>query len=125
MYKLIIPTVLGDIAIVEQGGKITHLFLHAQQAPAHAPQAQTPLLRQAARQINEFFAGTRFYFDLPLAAHGTDFERQVWDVLCTIPYGQTLSYGAVARRLGRPGAARAVGRACHQNPIALLIRRIR
>lgn len=81
----------------------------------------TPLLCAAARQLEEYFAGTRRSFDLPLAPAGTAFQQECWRVLGTIPYGRTRSYGGQARQLGRPKATRAVGMANHRNPLPILI----
>jgi methylated-DNA-[protein]-cysteine S-methyltransferase len=77
--------------------------------------------RDAVEQLGEYFAGRRRSFDLPLAAEGTPFQRAVWDELHRIPHGTTASYGEVARRIGRPGAARAVGAANHANPLAVVV----
>ncbi len=79
------------------------------------------ILRRAARQIQEYFAGTRREFDLPLAPGGNPFQQRVWTLLRGIPYGQTRSYGELARRLGRPGAARAVGSANARNPLPIVV----
>ena len=73
------------------------------------------------RQLDEYFAGARRSFDLPLAPEGTEFQRRVWLALREIPYGETTSYGDLAGRLGRPGASRAVGRANATNPIPIVI----
>src|SRR5690606_32352939 len=75
----------------------------------------------AARQMREYFAGTRVAFDLPLAPHGSEFQRAVWDTLMDIPPGETRSYGWVAARIGRPSASRAVGAANGQNPIVIVV----
>ncbi len=80
-----------------------------------------PALAEAERQLREYFAGTGRAFDLPLAPEGTAFQRRVWSALRSIPYGCTWSYGELARRIGRPGAARAVGAANHANPIAIIV----
>jgi methylated-DNA-[protein]-cysteine S-methyltransferase len=76
---------------------------------------------QAARQLREYFAGKRTDFDLPLAPEGTEFQRSVWRRLQEIPYGETISYGELARRVGNPKASRAVGAANGQNPIPIVI----
>jgi methylated-DNA-[protein]-cysteine S-methyltransferase len=73
------------------------------------------------RQLAEYFAGERRDFDLPLAPEGTPFERSVWDELRKIPFGETRSYGEIAQAIGRPGAARAVGRANGANPIPIVV----
>lgn len=81
----------------------------------------TELIAEAIRQLKAYFRGDRRAFDLPLVAIGTDFQRSVWKVLRTIPYGKTLSYAEEARRLGRPEAIRAVAAANGANPLAILI----
>jgi methylated-DNA-[protein]-cysteine S-methyltransferase len=80
-----------------------------------------PVLRVAATQLAEYFAGTRTAFDLPLAPRGTAFQRAVWDALLIIPYGETRSYGALAAQIGRPSAARAVGAANGRNPLSIVV----
>ena len=76
---------------------------------------------EARQQLLEYFAGERRDFDLPLAPEGSDFQREVWSALRNIPYGTTISYGELARRVGRPAAARAVGAANGRNPIPIVI----
>ena len=78
-------------------------------------------LAAAARQLREYFAGERRVFDLALAPQGTPFQLRVWDELRKIPYGETISYGELARRIGNPKASRAVGLANGANPIAIVI----
>lgn len=73
------------------------------------------------RQITEYFAGDRRAFDLKLAPKGTEFQHQVWALLRAIPYGETRSYGDLAKALGNPGASRAVGRANATNPISIIV----
>ena len=79
------------------------------------------LLREAGRELEAYFAGKRERFDLPLAPQGTAFQKRVWKKLVSIPYGKTVSYSELARRIGRPGAFRAVGAANGQNPISVII----
>lgn len=74
-----------------------------------------------ARQIGEFFAGKRRTFEFPLAPEGSEFQKRVWAELVKIPFGETISYGELARRIGNPAASRAVGRANATNPIALIV----
>ncbi|MSP21935.1 MAG: methylated-DNA--[protein]-cysteine S-methyltransferase [Dehalococcoidia bacterium] len=76
---------------------------------------------ETARQLREFFAGTRAHFDLPLAPIGTPWQTAVWNALLEIPFGETTTYGELARRLDRPSAARAVGASVGRNPISLII----
>jgi methylated-DNA-[protein]-cysteine S-methyltransferase len=78
-------------------------------------------VRRAAAQLEEYFAGERTSFDLPLELLGTPFEKEVWLALQTIPYGETASYGEIARKLGRPSASRAVGMANSRNPLPVVL----
>src|SRR5262245_40875857 len=80
-----------------------------------------PILRAAAVQLREYFAGTRRSFDLPLGAIGTEFQHRVWRALIEIEFGQTCSYGDIARAIGRPSASRAVGAANGRNPISIIV----
>ena len=86
--------------------------------PADAP--QHPVLLETERQLAEYFAGTRKAFSLPLDFAGTEFQRSVWAALLTIPYGETRSYGQIARQIGRPKAVRAVGAANGRNPLSIV-----
>ncbi len=79
------------------------------------------VLERARAQLDAYFAGTQQEFDLPLAPAGTGFQRRVWHALTTIPYGTTISYRALAERIGQPTATRAVGLANGRNPIAIVI----
>jgi methylated-DNA-[protein]-cysteine S-methyltransferase len=79
-------------------------------------------LAGARRQLREYFAGTRTVFDLELdLGSGTEFQQRVWTALLTIPYGETVSYGEIARRIGQPPAVRAVGLANGRNPVAIIV----
>ena len=78
-------------------------------------------LAEPARQVREYFAGARTAFEIPLRLAGTDFDREVWRAVAAIGYGETATYGDLAERIGRPGAARAVGAANGRNPIALIV----
>lgn len=78
-------------------------------------------LPELARQLEEYFAGRRRRFELALAPEGTEFQRRVWEELARIPWGETRSYGEVARAVGRPGGSRAVGMANNQNPLAVVV----
>jgi methylated-DNA-[protein]-cysteine S-methyltransferase len=77
--------------------------------------------RETVEQLAEYFEGKRTRFDLPLDVDGTPFQKAVWNELQRIPYGETRSYGEIAKAVGKPGAARAVGMANHDNPIAVVI----
>lgn len=78
-------------------------------------------LAEPMEQLDAYFGGELTEFDLQLAPTGTDFQRRVWSVLATIPYGETMTYGEVARQIGQPTASRAVGAANGQNPISIIV----
>jgi methylated-DNA-[protein]-cysteine S-methyltransferase len=86
-----------------------------------SPQGDARSLASAAIQLEQYFAGERTDFDLDVELAGTPFERRVWDELRAIPYGETATYAEIARRIGRPSACRAVGRANGRNPIAVIV----
>jgi methylated-DNA-[protein]-cysteine S-methyltransferase len=89
--------------------------------PAGRP-GEAPLLDLARQQLDEYFAGTRTDFALPLTQpEGSDFERAVWAQIAAIPYGETATYGTIAARVGEPDAARAVGVACNRNPVPIVV----
>lgn len=120
-----INSLLGPIRLEEENGALIGLHFDADGAPelealprrAHG----SPLLAQAEEELNEYFAGVRRSFTVPLAPKGTAFQQAVWAQLLAIPYGETRTYGQLAAALGRPMASRAVGGACHANPIGILI----
>jgi len=99
--------------------------LHFDSDPAGQPQPDwvrdDNRFRQAVAQLDEYFAGRRRTFDLPLAPRGTQFRKLVWRALRAIPYGQTATYGEIARAIGQPQASRAIGGANHHNPLAIVI----
>jgi methylated-DNA-[protein]-cysteine S-methyltransferase len=115
---------IGPIELIESEGALSHVRLmggiHSTN-PATGGSANTPLLRRTHKQLSEYFAGRRRTFDLPLAPQGTPFQRSVWNELAKIPFGATSTYGAIARAVGQPQAARAVGGAIGANPLALVI----
>jgi len=81
----------------------------------------SPILMLAKEQLEEYFAGEREYFELPLKPEGTAFQQRVWAALLDIPYGETASYGEIAEKIGNPKGSRAVGMANNRNPIAIII----
>ena len=113
-------TLLGTMAVGEEDGHITRVYLLNSPMPRLMPH-KTPLLERAQEQIREYFDGRRQEFDLPLTFVGTDFQKKVWQALTEIPYGKTVTYGALAERIGCPGGARAVGAANHCNPLPILV----
>ena len=113
---------IGAIGLAETGGKLTRLFwVRKDSDTENFAQAETPVLTEAAKQLAEYFSGTRKAFDLPLNPAGTDFHKTVWRELIAIPYGEVTTYGALAKKIGSPKACRAVGGANNRNPIALII----
>lgn len=116
---------LGPITIADNGEAITHLLIGVQStesltAEAGAAKTETPLIREAYRQLEAYLSGALQTFDLPIAPTGTDFQQKVWSALRQIPYGTTQTYSEIARALGNPNASRAVGTACGRNPILIL-----
>ena len=83
--------------------------------------AQFEILERTGEQLAEYFSGARSHFDLPLDLVGTDFQRNVWTGLCAIGFGETISYGELARRIGNPKAVRAVGLANGRNPVSIVV----
>ncbi len=79
------------------------------------------LLARAGKQLQEYLAGTRTSFDIPICGKGSEFQQKVWKALCDIPYGETRTYGQIAEAIGNPGASRAVGGACNKNPIMIIV----
>lgn len=105
---------------------LSHLV--AQRAADEPEDPEEPILTEdpahfkpLAQELGEYFAGQRHAFDLPLAPHGTEFQKRVWTELQRIPYGELRTYSQLAGRLGEPRAARAVGQAAAQNPLPMLI----
>jgi methylated-DNA-[protein]-cysteine S-methyltransferase len=122
-----VPSPVGPLTIVAQSGKIAGLYMDAQR---HAPDAASFGLpgdpadepfAAAAAQLAAYFDGELTEFDLPLSPAGTEFQLRVWEGLRAIPYGETVSYGELARRLGNPSASRAVGLANGKNPISIVV----
>lgn len=114
-------TAAGKLYLSEKDGKITRLGFQQESVPVLTGQSETPVLRMAVKQLEEYFAGERKTFSLPLAPAGTDFQRRVWNALMEIPYGKTYSYKQVAELVGNAKASRAVGLANNRNPIAIII----
>lgn len=115
MPQLSLHTPLGDLTLSEEDGAIVALDWGRGR-----DQEPTPLLLRARDQLQDYFDGIRTAFDLPLAPHGTAFQRKVWDALCTIPAGQTRSYLDIAQQVDCR-APRAIGQANGANPIPILI----
>jgi methylated-DNA-[protein]-cysteine S-methyltransferase len=124
---VMLPSPIGSLTLVAEAGRLTGVYMDTQ---AHRPVSETfgaagdladEPFASAAQQLAAYFAGELTIFDLPLAPAGTEFQRRVWAALQTIPYGQTWSYGQLARHVGSAAASRAVGLANGKNPIAVII----
>jgi methylated-DNA-[protein]-cysteine S-methyltransferase len=119
-WTLVESTPVGPLHLTALGGAVTGLRFGS--GPAVGERADDePVLVRAVAQLTAYFAGERRSFDLPLAPAGTTFQLAVWEALRQIPYGTTVSYGELARRLGSPAASRAVGLANGRNPIAIVV----
>jgi methylated-DNA-[protein]-cysteine S-methyltransferase len=110
---------IGTVCITGDGSAIT--CIEFTDNPPASIQTPAPYLADCIRQLEEYFAGTRRTFTLPLAPEGTPFQRSVWQGLTTIPYGVTASYADVARQLASPNAFRAVGNANNRNPHCIVV----
>lgn len=112
---------LGEITLAEDNDQLTEVIFKNDKIRGPWEPGETPLLREADRQLREYMDGRRKVFDLPLNPAGTQFEKIVWAVLLSIPWGETRTYGGIAKQIGRPSASRAVGRANGLNPISIII----
>ena len=112
---------IGKLVIVHNDRGITNLYLAHLLQIENAIQEETDLIKEAVKQLDEYFNGLRQSFDLPLAPAGTHFHQKVWQALRNIPCGKTYSYKQIAEQIGSPKASRAIGMANNKNPILLLI----
>lgn len=110
---------LGRLTIGSNGQALTTLAFGDLILPGE--KRATELTNRAANQLQEYFAGKRRSFDLPLAPEGTDFQKRVWKAIEEVPYGQTRSYSDIARIIGNPKACRAVGGANNKNPLPIIV----
>ena len=117
MPERTLETPVGRLLLRADGVGLTEIAFGAREIRADADAT----LMRAERQLREYFAGMRRAFDLPLHPSGTPFQTRVWAELRKIPYGETITYGELARRIGNPGACRAVGMANHRNPLAIVV----
>jgi methylated-DNA-[protein]-cysteine S-methyltransferase len=120
----VIDSPVGPLTLVADEDELIGLyFANAPLAAAQPPGwvRDDRRLRPAAVQLAEYFAGKRTRFELPLAPRGTPFQRAVWNALLEIPFGETASYGELARAIGQPSASRAVGAANGPNPLSIVI----
>lgn len=122
----VVDSPLGPLTLEARDGALAGVWMDGSR---HHPTTETlgeadadePVLQAAASQLEEYFAGQRTSFDVPLALEGTDFQREVWRALTEIPCGTTASYGEIAVRIGRPRAVRAVGMAVGRNPVSVVV----
>ncbi|MDE2294357.1 MAG: methylated-DNA--[protein]-cysteine S-methyltransferase [Gammaproteobacteria bacterium] len=128
IYTSDLDSPIGRLRLYGDRRALLAVLFDAEAAPAFVADegpaiedARAGVLPGAIRQLREYFDGTRREFDLPLAPRGTPFQQTVWRALRRIPYGRTLAYGELARRIGKPGAARAVGMANHHNPLSIVV----
>lgn len=117
--ELLMHSPLGDILLATNGQAIT--MIHFCDEPIAAANADHPILVQASRELEQYFAGERQSFDFPVAQSGTVFQQRVWQMLTTIPFGNTISYKALAIRLGDEKCIRAAGTANGKNQIAIAV----
>jgi methylated-DNA-[protein]-cysteine S-methyltransferase len=118
MHAALIPSPIGPLYVEAEDGRLTRLYTdgHPKHTPADPPDE---LFDEVRRQLDEYFAGTRTTFDLPIEEHGTPFEKRVWAYLRTIPHGETTTYGEIAKHLN--SSPRAVGRANGRNQISIIV----
>lgn len=122
-----VATPIGTFVVAAQGDAITGGWFEGQKyfpaisADAGWHEAQTPVLRAAREELDGYFAGTLTRFTVPLAPPGTAFQHKVWDALRAVPFGETTTYAALARAIGRPGAFHPVGAAVGRNPMSLFV----
>lgn len=118
MYRMLMDSPVGPLTLTASEDALTGIDFGDTRDGADAP---SPLLERAAGEMAAYFAGERREFTVPLAPAGTAFQKSVWAQLQKVPYGETASYKDIARRLGKPGAAIAVGQANSRNPIPIII----
>ncbi|HVT11301.1 MAG TPA: methylated-DNA--[protein]-cysteine S-methyltransferase [Fimbriimonadaceae bacterium] len=115
---------IGTLLATSDGESLTGIYMENHKGgPKIGPgwRREPDRFADIRRQLADYFAGRRQVFDLPLALIGTPFQKQVWDELLAIPFGETTTYGTIARKLGEPNASRAVGAAVGKNPISIVV----
>ena len=118
MKTAVFESPIGKLWLAAKNGALIRLDFS--EIPAKSD-SDEPVLEEATRQLAEYFSGKRKTFTVSLVYHGTPFQEKVWGELLKIPYGETRTYGEIAAAIGKPKASRAVGMACHRNPIGILI----
>jgi methylated-DNA-[protein]-cysteine S-methyltransferase len=120
------PSPLGDVLLVADNHALCGIYFHDQKYfprvdAAWTEEARLPVLRVARRQIDEYFAGSRACFDVPLGPIGTPFQRAIWKAIAEVPCGETRTYAELAMRVGHSGSARAAGAATGRNPLSIIV----
>src|SRR5690242_4567781 len=110
-----------SLRVIAGPGGLERVELNPTAPSRHPCDNHNPVVREATQQLTAYFAGERTEFDLPLAPEGTEFQKRVWKALVEIPFGETRSYGELARSIGKPAAVRAVGAANGRNPIGIIV----
>ena len=118
IFQYSYETILGSVTFVEEDGTLLAISTHR---TFEGIEQETPLIKDAYRQLSEYLKGERKGFDLPLLIKGTTFQQQVWNALLEIPYGETRSYKQIAVAIGNPKAVRAVGMANNRNPLLIVV----
>ena len=125
MNYSVMQSPIGPLTVVATNGALVAVLMDGHHRPPVPESAWgervDDALPDATRQLEEYFAGQRQAFNLPLAPSGTEFQRRVWAALAEIPYGETRSYGQIATAIGQPGASRAVGMANGRNPVSVVV----
>jgi methylated-DNA-[protein]-cysteine S-methyltransferase len=111
----------GELVLVSDGDLLVRLLLPNDARTGIGEPGSDAVLEQTASQLDEYFAGTRRDFTVPLSLKGTEFQLRVWNALCNIDYGNTASYAEIAAAIGNPKAVRAIGGANHSNPVPIII----
>lgn len=114
-------TIIGTLGIKDNGKCIIEIFFSKDEVSRDIELNETPLIKTAMTQLQEYFNGRKKNFDIPMEPKGTEFQQLVWNELLKIPYGETCSYGEIAKRIGNPKASRAIGMANNRNPISIII----
>lgn len=114
-------TAIGVIGIYENNGSIEKLYFQNATVPVEYEHGENDIINAAFLQLEEYLAGKRKSFELPLLPQGTEFQRKCWNALLEIPYGETATYGEIAEKIGCPKGFRAVGLANNRNPVAVFI----
>ncbi|MGE5194798.1 MAG: methylated-DNA--[protein]-cysteine S-methyltransferase [Deltaproteobacteria bacterium] len=124
IFYHVVPSPIGDLMLVSNGEALTGLYMSDHRGGPKPEDGWRPdegEFDAVSIQLAAYFAGDLREFDVPLAPHGAEFQKKVWRELCRIPFGKTISYGELARRIGQPTASRAVGLANGRNPISIIV----